>query len=305
MFEHLSGQGRRVLHLAYQEAIDRGHDHLGTEHLLAGLLHEVSPGMARVFAEAGVDRPGLDRNLREALAALEQAEPPDPLPATGMVRRVLEAAAEEAARLRHEAVGVEHLFWALIQAEESRAADLLREHGLTQKHLTAPLEKLDSLLDRDRLVQAAPPPGGLLARDPRPEDLADRVTTVIHSQRLETFDLRPALPSSAILHRQLRGTQMILGSLLGFLGWVELYGWDACAVGILFGILIAGLRNSVLGALAFGAVGFFIGRQYEGWWFLLGWTGAGFFLGSWLGDFWQGKPESSAEEDEEDPSPES
>lgn len=220
-----------------------------------------------------------------------------------MVRRILEEAAGEAARLRHGAVGVEHLFWALIQAEESKAADLLRDHGLGREPLRVLLEKMDTVPDRDRMVQAARPSGGLLARDPRPEDLEDRVTTIIRSQRLETFGLGSQLPAGAILHRQLRATQMVLGSVLGFFGWVELYGWDACAVGLLFGILIAGLRNSVLGGLAFGTVGFFIGRQHEGVGHILGWTAAGLFLGSWLGDIWREKPATPAVPDEDGPSP--
>jgi ATP-dependent Clp protease ATP-binding subunit ClpC len=50
-----AGRSRRTMELAEREAVALGHDHVGTEHILLGLLREDDGGGARVLAAFGVD----------------------------------------------------------------------------------------------------------------------------------------------------------------------------------------------------------------------------------------------------------
>ena len=54
MFERFGDRSRRVVVLAQEEARLLGHRHIGTEHLLLGLIHEESGVPATVLAAAGV-----------------------------------------------------------------------------------------------------------------------------------------------------------------------------------------------------------------------------------------------------------
>jgi ATP-dependent Clp protease ATP-binding subunit ClpA len=68
----LSNECKRVLAYAAEEAERLGHAHIGTEHLLLGLLREGGCFAAQLLTERGVEL----RQMREAVAAA----PPDPVP---------------------------------------------------------------------------------------------------------------------------------------------------------------------------------------------------------------------------------
>jgi ATP-dependent Clp protease ATP-binding subunit ClpA len=63
-------RARKVLELSLREAIHRHDNHIGSEHLLLGLIREGDGLAAKVLTEAGVDLPDL---RRRTLAALDQA----------------------------------------------------------------------------------------------------------------------------------------------------------------------------------------------------------------------------------------
>ena len=99
MYESFSDAAREVLVLAGEEARDLGHDHIGTEHLLVGVLrHERLPGLddARTDAVRAFGR-GRTRTMGELLL-------------TGAAKRALQQAQRDAGR---EPVGPEHLLAAM------------------------------------------------------------------------------------------------------------------------------------------------------------------------------------------------
>jgi ATP-dependent Clp protease ATP-binding subunit ClpC len=71
-FEKLTGQARRAVWLAYQEAQRFDHDYLASEHLLAGLLREGSTEIAAVFREQDIKPEEVIEKLEMTLA---QAQP--------------------------------------------------------------------------------------------------------------------------------------------------------------------------------------------------------------------------------------
>jgi hypothetical protein len=55
MYEGFSGQARKAVQLARDEAVRLRHDHLGTEHLVLGVLREGSQGVVKLLAAFGTD----------------------------------------------------------------------------------------------------------------------------------------------------------------------------------------------------------------------------------------------------------
>ena len=130
----LSDRARDVIELARREAAELRHDHVGTEHVLLGILRE-GGGIATKL----IDLLHLKVNqIRKGVAMLNPASTQawvseNQLPYSPRLRKALEFAQETARGLGHEGVGIGHLFLGLVQDEEAKAALLLINLGLDLK----------------------------------------------------------------------------------------------------------------------------------------------------------------------------
>ena len=73
MFERFTNQSRRVVVLAQEEAHRLSHNHIGTEHLLLGLLHEGQGSAARVLEAMDVT---LDAARDQVVTAIGRGQEP-------------------------------------------------------------------------------------------------------------------------------------------------------------------------------------------------------------------------------------
>ncbi len=74
MFERFTGRARRVVVLAHEEARMLGHNYVGTEHLLLGLIREGDGVAAQVLVASGVD---LNRARQQVIQLLHDRREPD------------------------------------------------------------------------------------------------------------------------------------------------------------------------------------------------------------------------------------
>jgi len=139
----LAPQVKKVFELAIDEARRLGHSHVGTEHLLLGIVRESESTAAKVLSSFGV---ALERVRQQVIATLGQPHAaPQPaastarLQETGMgpfdrftdrAKRVLALAQDEAIRFNHNYIGTEHILIGLIREEEGVAARALRTLGV-------------------------------------------------------------------------------------------------------------------------------------------------------------------------------
>jgi hypothetical protein len=126
-----TSRARASLARAREEAREMGHNYVGTEHLLLGVLADPAALSVRVLAELGVTTD----ELRQAV--IEAAVPRSPygavatdLPLTPRARRVLDLTRGESRRLGHNYVGTEHLLLALAAEQDGIGGRVLREHGV-------------------------------------------------------------------------------------------------------------------------------------------------------------------------------
>jgi len=290
MFTHLTGQARRVMQMAHQEALDRNHDYVGTEHVLMAMLRDGDGVAARVLEACGVALNSLRQELDGELEAGAHSLDLEKLPLTGAVQRMLRFAREEADAMHKTESGLEHLLLGILREEECQAAVLLDHHGVTMEQCRAEIARTVLEPNRDHLIQTSLPAIPGVGRDPTALELEERI-----SREVLPREWRPDsshLPSAALvrsLEAQVRGTQLVLGAFLGGFAMVEMYGWSAMFGGALIGLLLAGFQSSILGALFGGICGFFVGFQYGslGAWVVVCATILGFFIGSWLGNVWR------------------
>ena len=125
MFERFSDRARRVLVLAQQEAGTLGHNFIGTEHILLGLIAEERGIAAQALAECGVE---LD-DARERVVGIVGSDfnkgPSGSPPFTPRAKKVLELSLREALQLGHNYIGTEHILLGLIREGEGVGAQVL------------------------------------------------------------------------------------------------------------------------------------------------------------------------------------
>jgi hypothetical protein len=139
-FERFTKEARRVVTLAQREAKELGHNYIGTEHLLLGMLRLEDSLGARALADFGVGpnevREDVQRIIGEGAADEHQHRRRGPrIPFTPRSKKVLELSLKAARKLKDDFIGSEHVLLALVQEGEGVAAQILRERGVEEKAL--------------------------------------------------------------------------------------------------------------------------------------------------------------------------
>ncbi|MES2522292.1 MAG: Clp protease N-terminal domain-containing protein [Gemmatimonadota bacterium] len=123
---------RKVLAISREEAHRLGHEYVGTEHLLLGLIKEGEGVAAATLQNLNADLDALKDKIIETITQgmASQATGPD-LPYTSRAKKVLELSMAEARDLNHSYVGTEHLLLGLLREEKGIAAQTLVHYGVT------------------------------------------------------------------------------------------------------------------------------------------------------------------------------
>jgi Clp amino terminal domain, pathogenicity island component len=134
MFERFTDRARRVVVLAQGEARDLGHNYIGTEHLLLGLIREGEGVAPRALEAMGIGLDAVRREVGEIIGQGEgagQGEAPQALhiPFTPRAKKALELSLREALQLGHNYIGTEHILLGLIREGEGVAAQVLVKLG--------------------------------------------------------------------------------------------------------------------------------------------------------------------------------
>jgi ATP-dependent Clp protease ATP-binding subunit ClpA len=144
-------RAKHVLELALREGLALGHNSIGTEHILLGLVRETEGVAARILHDFGADAetvvrmlsgpapaPGANPNPRvgshrsgQATGGRRRPAQAGPARLTRGARNVLLLAQDEARALKHTQVGSEHILLGLLREEHGLAARLLASLGIT------------------------------------------------------------------------------------------------------------------------------------------------------------------------------
>ncbi|WJX53841.1 hypothetical protein P8452_39792 [Trifolium repens] len=128
MFERFTEKAIKVIMLAQEEARRLGHNFVGTEQILLGLIGEGTGIAAKVLKSMGI-------NLKDARVEVEKIIGRGSgfvaveIPFTPRAKRVLELSLEEARQLGHNYIGSEHLLLGLLREGEGVAARVIRMVG--------------------------------------------------------------------------------------------------------------------------------------------------------------------------------
>lgn len=129
MFERYTERARKVIILAQDEAVRLKHNHIGTEHLLLGLLRE-REGLAAKILDSFDITLELVRSELEHMVDRTEYQGSREVAFTPRAKRVLELALDETRRMGHNYVGTEHILLGILREGEGVGAQILRRLGL-------------------------------------------------------------------------------------------------------------------------------------------------------------------------------
>jgi ATP-dependent Clp protease ATP-binding subunit ClpB len=154
----LTQKSQDALHEAQTKALRFGHSEVDGEHLLLALADQADGIVPRLLSQAGADPDRLRSALEAELARRPRVSGPGASPGqvnvTQRLARLLDAAEQEAGRLKDEYVSVEHLMLALLsEGTGSAAGRILRDEGLAKD---AFLQALTRIRGNQRVTSAMP-----------------------------------------------------------------------------------------------------------------------------------------------------
>jgi len=177
-FEKFSERARRVLTLAQEEAQHLGHSHIGTEHILLGLVGEDEGVAAKVLISSGVSLSKV-RSAVEFIIGHGEKPSSGEIGLTSGAKKVIELAIDEARHLGHNYIGTEHLLLGLLHEGEGVAAGVLNSLGVTlERARTETTRVLSQSAPRSRLTRTT-------SRTPTLDQLGIDLTAAARAGKLD------------------------------------------------------------------------------------------------------------------------
>ncbi len=170
-----------VIQLSREEALRLGHDYIGTEHLLLGLIREGGGIAIEILRNVEIDIDDLKKSIEDAIRSTGGTITMGNIPFTKRAERVLRVASAEAERFKSNVIGTEHLLLALLRDTEGVAAQVLRNYEIKYDSVKDELENVlrGSTAQRDLKEKSQTPALDHFGRDLTELALKDELDPVI------------------------------------------------------------------------------------------------------------------------------
>ena len=183
MFERFTEKAIKVIMLAQEEARRLGHNFVGTEQILLGLIGEGTGVAAKVLKSMGI-------NLKDARIEVEKIIGRGSgfvaveIPFTPRAKRVLELSLEEARQLGHNYIGTEHLLLGLIREGEGVAARVLENLGVDLTKVRTQVIRMLGETSETATATAGGRSGGS-NKTPTLDEFGSNLTQMAHDGKLD------------------------------------------------------------------------------------------------------------------------
>lgn len=133
-FNSFTQKANEVLNLAIKAAENYGHNYVGSEHILVGLLKEGTGMGANALAEKNITFDSIDKMIRSEIGVGNptRLSPDDFSPRS---KRIIELSFQIARSMMHSFVGTEHLLLSLLKETDSYAVKFINDLGIDERTL--------------------------------------------------------------------------------------------------------------------------------------------------------------------------
>jgi ATP-dependent Clp protease ATP-binding subunit ClpC len=131
-----------VINYAREEAIRLGHDYIGTEHLLLGIIKEGEGIAVKILQNLGVDTEQLKRAIEDATRTTNDTMMLGSLPLTKRAEKILKLTYTEAKNFKSDVINTEHLLLSLVKEKDGLAAQILANFGVDYQAVYQELQNI-------------------------------------------------------------------------------------------------------------------------------------------------------------------
>jgi ATP-dependent Clp protease ATP-binding subunit ClpC len=133
---------QQVIQYSREEALRLGHDYIGTEHLLLGIIR-LGDGLAvQILQNLGCDLDEIREAIEEMMESSKGAMKLGNIPFTKRAEKVLKTAYLEGKNYSSDIIGTEHLLLALLKEEDSMTVNVLHSFNASYETVKAELENI-------------------------------------------------------------------------------------------------------------------------------------------------------------------
>lgn len=207
MFDRFTDEARRTVVLAQEEARSLQHGHIGTEHLLLGMLQAGTGIGAGVLRSLGVSCDDVRAQVIE-IVGRGDAEPMGRIPFTPRAKKALELALRESLNQDHHEISDAHILLALLREDDGVAALALAQLGVDDAAVRSAVLREFGETGRD-------PPRGrrrMFRRSASPPPMGHEGTSLVeHVSALEHLD---DTGWQAVAHARMTARQRRAGAVM-------------------------------------------------------------------------------------------
>lgn len=150
---NFSNRVQDVIRLSREEALRLGHDYIGTEHLLLGVIREGEGIAVKILRNLGVDLYKLKKAIEDTVRTSGGTLTIGNIPLTKQAEKVLKITYLEAKLYKSDVIGTEHLLLSLLRDDDNIAAQMLHQFNV---HYDVVRNELDNIISG----KPSNPPGG-------------------------------------------------------------------------------------------------------------------------------------------------
>lgn len=144
---NFSSRVNDVIKLSREEALRLGHDYIGTEHLLLGIIRDGEGIAVKVLRNLDVDLYKLKKGIEETVRPSGTTVASGNIPLTKQAEKVLKITYLEAKLYKSQKIGTEHLLLSLLRDEENIAAQILEQFNVNYDLVR---NELDSIIKGEK-----------------------------------------------------------------------------------------------------------------------------------------------------------
>ncbi|MBN1398576.1 MAG: ATP-dependent Clp protease ATP-binding subunit [Bacteroidetes bacterium] len=157
---NFSNRVQDVIRLSREEALRLGHDYIGTEHLLLGIIREGEGIAVKILRNLGVDLYKLKKSVEDTVRTSGGTLTIGNIPLTKQAEKVLKITYLEAKLYKSDVIGTEHLLLSLLRDDDNIAAQIMHQYNI---HYDVVRNELDNIVSG----KPSSPPG-------QPHSLAEK-----------------------------------------------------------------------------------------------------------------------------------
>lgn len=153
---NFSERVQEVIRLSREEALRLGHDYIGTEHLLLGIIREGQGVAVKILRNLDVDLVKLKKAIEDTVRTSGGTLTIGNIPLTKQAEKVLKITQIESKIYKSDVIGTEHIILSLLRDEDNIATQILHQFNVTYDNARAELNSILSSKHSDKASMAQP-----------------------------------------------------------------------------------------------------------------------------------------------------